>query len=111
VINLRQDCEALILKKILCCDGGGIRGLASVEILAKIEADLRTQLCKIQRFTYLGYDPDLSQSGINELGLATMKAEQVLMLDVVENIGDLQKIGKKFSAAYVGTAAHFEGFY
>lgn len=30
-------------KKILACDGGGIRGLMSVEILAKIEADLRQE--------------------------------------------------------------------
>jgi uncharacterized protein len=28
-------------KKILACDGGGILGLISVEILAKLEADLR----------------------------------------------------------------------
>jgi uncharacterized protein len=28
-------------KKILACDGGGIRGLMSVEILARIEADVR----------------------------------------------------------------------
>ncbi len=33
-------------KKILTCDGGGILGLISVEILAKIEADLRTKLKK-----------------------------------------------------------------
>jgi uncharacterized protein len=31
-------------KKILACDGGGIRGLISVEILARLEADLRKQL-------------------------------------------------------------------
>jgi uncharacterized protein len=30
-------------KKILACDGGGIRGLLSVEILARIEAQLRVQ--------------------------------------------------------------------
>jgi uncharacterized protein len=30
-------------KKILACDGGGIRGLMSVEILARIEAQLREQ--------------------------------------------------------------------
>ena len=28
-------------KKILACDGGGILGLMSVEILAKLEGDLR----------------------------------------------------------------------
>jgi patatin-like phospholipase/acyl hydrolase len=33
-------------KKILACDGGGILGLMSVEILAQIEADLRTRLTK-----------------------------------------------------------------
>lgn len=31
-------------KKILACDGGGILGLMSVEILARLEADLRRQL-------------------------------------------------------------------
>lgn len=30
-------------KKILACDGGGILGLISVEILAKLEADLRKE--------------------------------------------------------------------
>ena len=33
-------------KKILACDGGGILGLMSVEILAKIEAELRTKTGK-----------------------------------------------------------------
>ncbi len=33
-------------KKILCCDGGGILGLMSVEILAKIERELRERLGK-----------------------------------------------------------------
>ena len=33
-------------KKILTCDGGGILGLISVEILARIEADLRDKLHK-----------------------------------------------------------------
>ncbi|MBK8744219.1 patatin-like phospholipase family protein [Propionivibrio sp.] len=33
-------------KKILTCDGGGILGLISVEILTRIESDLRTKLNK-----------------------------------------------------------------
>jgi len=39
--NLAQRSKAAGPKKILACDGGGILGLMSVEILAKIEAELR----------------------------------------------------------------------
>ena len=42
-------------KKILACDGGGILGLMSVEILAKIEADLRAKLGKDQNFVLADY--------------------------------------------------------
>ena len=38
--------DSPVPKKILTCDGGGILGLISVEILARIEADLRTRLNK-----------------------------------------------------------------
>ncbi len=38
--------EAKGPKKILACDGGGILGLMSVEILARIESDLRTSTGK-----------------------------------------------------------------
>lgn len=38
---LKQRMAAPGPKKILACDGGGILGLISVEILAKLEADLR----------------------------------------------------------------------
>jgi predicted acylesterase/phospholipase RssA len=39
--NLIDRMQSSAPKKILSCDGGGIRGLISVEILAKIETDLR----------------------------------------------------------------------
>ena len=35
-------------KKILSCDGGGILGLMSVEILARLEADLRRETANPQ---------------------------------------------------------------
>lgn len=41
--RLRERIAAEGPKRILACDGGGILGLMSVEILAKIEADLRRQ--------------------------------------------------------------------
>lgn len=40
---LKQRMAAAGPKKILACDGGGILGLISVEILAKLEADLRVK--------------------------------------------------------------------
>lgn len=44
--QLQQRINAPGPNKILACDGGGILGLMSVEILAKLESDLRTQLNK-----------------------------------------------------------------
>ena len=40
---LEQRITAPGPKKILACDGGGILGLMSVEILARLEADLRSE--------------------------------------------------------------------
>lgn len=42
-------------KKILACDGGGIRGLMSVEILAKLEDDLRVKLGRGSDFVLADY--------------------------------------------------------
>ena len=42
-------------KKILSCDGGGILGLMSVEILAKIESELRLKLDKDDKFVLADY--------------------------------------------------------
>jgi predicted acylesterase/phospholipase RssA len=39
--TLKQRIQSPGPKRILSCDGGGIRGLMSVEVLARIEADLR----------------------------------------------------------------------
>lgn len=42
-------------KKVLACDGGGILGLMSVEILAKLEDDLRTRLGQGPGFVLADY--------------------------------------------------------
>lgn len=41
--HLRERVQAKGKKRILACDGGGILGLMSVEILARMEKDLRTK--------------------------------------------------------------------
>lgn len=53
--NLRDRIAAPGPKKILTCDGGGIRGVMSVEILAKLEQDLRQALNKDERFVLADY--------------------------------------------------------
>ena len=42
-------------KKILACDGGGILGLMSVEILARLENDLRDKLGRKDDFVLADY--------------------------------------------------------
>jgi uncharacterized protein len=53
--DLEYRMKALGPKKILACDGGGILGLMSVEILAKIEIELRAKLGKDQNFVLADY--------------------------------------------------------
>jgi len=52
---LIQRMQAPGPKKILACDGGGILGLMSVEILARLEDDLRTRLGKGPDFVLADY--------------------------------------------------------
>ncbi|MDH5540908.1 MAG: patatin-like phospholipase family protein, partial [Rhizobacter sp.] len=52
---LIQRMQAPGPKKILACDGGGIRGLMSVEILAKLEDDLRVKLGRGSDFVLADY--------------------------------------------------------
>ena len=52
---LKQRIKAPGPKKILACDGGGILGLMSVEILAKLEDDLRARLGKGPAFVLADY--------------------------------------------------------
>jgi lysophospholipase L1-like esterase len=42
-LSIAERIKAPGPKKILSCDGGGILGLMSVEILARLEADLRAE--------------------------------------------------------------------
>lgn len=54
--RVKDRMQALGPKKILACDGGGVLGLMSVKILAKLETDLRAQRGKPVRVLADSFD-------------------------------------------------------
>jgi patatin-like phospholipase/acyl hydrolase len=59
-------------------------------------------------FTYVRYNSELSVNGLNALGLADIKPEDVQMLDSVAHVGELQRVGQ--AVAKKVKPDHFSGF-
>jgi hypothetical protein len=55
------------------------------------------------------YDPDVSQSGLNALGLKDVDAAKVQVMDSVDHIDEIQKVGKSYADKHVDIE-HFKGF-
>jgi len=62
-----------------------------------------------KQFAYARYDPDVSQAGLNALGLDDVKADDVQKMDSIEHIGDIQRVGRAFAAKHL-TLDHLRGF-
>lgn len=60
-------------------------------------------------FTYLRYDPDTTQEGLNRLGLPHVAAGHVQTLDSVDYIDEIQQVGKALAKQRV-KPEHFQGF-
>lgn len=60
-------------------------------------------------FTYVRYDPDVTQTGLDDLGLSTMNAANVQVMDSVDYIPDIQAVGAAYAARHV-TTAHLDPF-
>lgn len=60
-------------------------------------------------FTYVRYSPELSEQGLERLGLSSIRAEQVQALDSVEHVEDLQRVGRALAEREVHES-HFAGF-
>ena len=60
-------------------------------------------------FTYVRYNTELTDKGFAELGLQGVDPTQVQALDAVENIPDLQEVGKAVARKRVDIG-HFDGF-
>jgi len=62
-----------------------------------------------KQFAYVRYDPDVSQAGLNALGLADIKAEQVQVIDSVKYMPEIQRVGAAYAARNV-SLDHLRGF-
>lgn len=63
-----------------------------------------------KQFAYVRYDPDVSQPGLDALGLADIQAAKVQTLDSIEHIADIQKVGKAFAQEHLNVTGHLRGF-
>ncbi len=60
-------------------------------------------------FLYVRYNADLSEEGLESLGIGHLDADKVRQMDSVKHIGDLQLVGSKTASAQVDLA-HFGSF-
>ena len=60
-------------------------------------------------FTYLRYNAELTDRGLDSLGLSGIRPDDVRMLDSIDHIPDLQRIGQAVADSQVNPA-HFAGF-
>jgi hypothetical protein len=57
-----------------------------------------------KQFSYVRYDPDVTQAGLQALGLAGIKAEDVQTMDSVEHIASIQTVGRAYADRHVSMA-------
>ena len=62
-----------------------------------------------KQFAYVRYDADLSQEGLNALGLGAIQSADVQMLDSVDHIPQIRQVGQTYAARHVDLA-HLRGF-
>jgi len=77
------------------------------DLVPTAEAPVTSTIHK--QFTYVRYDPDVSQAGLNALGLADIKAEQVQVMDSVKYMPEIQRVGAAYAARNV-SLDHLRGF-
>jgi hypothetical protein len=63
-----------------------------------------------KQFAYVRYDPDVTQQGLNSLGLSDVRSEEVQEMDSVKHIAEIQRVGQAFASKYVEVPQHLRGF-
>lgn len=91
-----------------CRFGGALdREVGDLVSLASSEGGTTTTCPK--QFSYLRYDPDVSAVGLAALGLADIDAADVQVLDAVDHIEAIQRVGRTYAEKWV-RAEHWQGF-
>ena len=62
-----------------------------------------------KQFAYVRYDPDVSRAGLDALGLAEVNAEAVQVMDSIEHIDAIRRVGTAYAAQAVH-GEHLRGF-
>jgi patatin-like phospholipase/acyl hydrolase len=60
-------------------------------------------------FSYMRYDPDVSQAGLQALGLGSIDSTHVQLMDSVAYIPDIQRIGQGYAEKHIDVS-QFKGF-
>ena len=60
-------------------------------------------------FPYLRYDADVTQAGLDALGLSDIEAASVQALDSVEHMTEMQRLGRTVAARLIDPA-HYAQF-
>ncbi|HRD33671.1 MAG TPA: patatin-like phospholipase family protein [Rhodocyclaceae bacterium] len=63
-----------------------------------------------KQFAYLRYDPDVTRAGLDALGLHDVKAENVQVMDSIEHIAAIQRVGRRYAERNVSGVEHLRGF-
>ncbi len=63
-----------------------------------------------KQFAYVRYDPDVSQPGLDALGLSDVKSADVQTLDSIEHIPEIRRVGEAFARRYVDVKQQLRGF-
>ena len=63
----------------------------------------------LKQFTYVRYDPDVTQKGIDNLNLNDVKAENVQVMDSVQYTADIQRVGQAYATQHV-SLKHLQPF-
>jgi predicted acylesterase/phospholipase RssA len=62
-----------------------------------------------KQFAYVRYDPDVSQAGLDALGLPDVKSANVQVMDSVKHTTDIQRVGQAFATRHVALE-HLQNF-